>query len=126
MSSVPGWLNPGPDSQANLGTAHSFSQQEEPLSWREVEAADKKELSAFDEPIRFEWSQLGGEIASLERSVQAVDEVVQGDKVEEFTANMATLKLIKNMKATRAFMPSSSVGSTTQMLAIAEFPDEGP
>ena len=33
MSSVPGWLNPGPDSQANLGTAHSFSQQEEPLSW---------------------------------------------------------------------------------------------
>ena len=33
MSSAPGWLNPVPDSQANWGTAHSFSQQEELLSW---------------------------------------------------------------------------------------------
>lgn len=50
----------------------------------------KKELSAMDAPLRFEWAAVSAEVDILSSSVRRIETLVASDKVAAFTASMGT------------------------------------
>jgi len=49
----------------------------------------KKELSAFDDPVRFEWQSSAAEVSKLVKSIQSMDALVLKDEVDAFKTNMS-------------------------------------
>lgn len=49
----------------------------------------KGELSAFDDPVRFEWATVSSEVAKMGKSIKLIKELVATDKVEAFQESMS-------------------------------------
>ena len=49
----------------------------------------KRELSSFDDPVRFEWASVIASVASMAKSVKLMAELVEKDKVDAFKTNMS-------------------------------------
>ena len=49
----------------------------------------KRELSSFDDPVRFEWASVIASVASMAKSVKGMAELVEKDKVDAFKTNMS-------------------------------------
>ena len=49
----------------------------------------RRELSAFDDPVRFEWATVSGEVAKMAKSMKSMQTLVEADEVAAFKSNMA-------------------------------------
>ena len=49
----------------------------------------KGELSAFDDPVRFEWATVSSEVAKMGKSIKLIKELVATDKVAAFQESMS-------------------------------------